>query len=145
DYYVEDLAERLGVYQRLVHLDSLEEVDDLEAELRDRFGPIPGPVHVLLYTVKVRILADRCGVDSVVAVEARVTLALREPTGGARAPMQKILGLGVTVGQMQVRIEIDRDDEEWRAELIWTLEQIAEFQQRFLGVLAEAANAAGGE
>jgi len=45
---------------------------------------------------------------------------------------------------MQIRLELDRDDEDWLEELFWTLERIVEFRERALqmmqaaGVLASA-------
>ena len=144
DYYVEDLAERLDIYQRLAAIRELKAVDDLEAELEDRFGRVPGSVTVLLYTAKLRVLAEASGVNAVVATDERATLSLDEPTGGARAALQKALGRGVTVGHMQIRLEIDRDDPEWREELTWTIEELGRFRQQYLSVLADAGAAAGG-
>ncbi|MDA1257016.1 MAG: transcription-repair coupling factor [Chloroflexi bacterium] len=144
DFYVEDLAERLDIYQRLAAIRSLPEVDELEAELEDRFGRVPGPTLALLYTAKIRVLADASGVNSVVATDERVTLSLDEPTGGARSALQKALGRGVTVGHMQIRLELDRDDPEWQEELTWTLEELARFRQLYLAVLAGGSAAAGG-
>ncbi|MFP6679008.1 MAG: transcription-repair coupling factor [Dehalococcoidia bacterium] len=144
DYYVEDLAERLDIYQRLAAIRTLTEIEELQEELEDRFGRIPGPTTVLLYTAKVRILAEACGVNSVVATDDRVTFSLNEPTGGARAVLKKALGRGITVGHMQIRLEIDREDPEWREELTWTLEELGRFRQQFLSVLVDGAAAAGG-
>jgi transcription-repair coupling factor (superfamily II helicase) len=144
DYYVEDLAERLDIYHRLAAMRDLSDLEELEEELVDRFGRIPGPTTVLLYTTKVRILSEACGVNAVVATDERVTFSLDEPTGGARAVLQKALGRGITVGHMQIRLEIDRDDPEWRVELTWTLEELGRFRQQFLSVLADAGAAAGG-
>ncbi|MFW6174493.1 MAG: transcription-repair coupling factor, partial [Chloroflexota bacterium] len=142
-FYVEDLPERLQIYQRVARLESLDEVDDLADELRDRFGDLPYQAQMLLYTARVRILADQAGIDSVVAKDSRATLSLREPTGGARQPLQKILGRGVNVGHMQIRMEIDREDPDWQEELVWVLEQVRDFRQRFLETLAEAGSPAG--
>jgi transcription-repair coupling factor (superfamily II helicase) len=144
DYYVEDLAERLDIYQRLAAFRTLGEVEELEEELEDRFGRVPGPTTVLLYTTKVRVLSEACGVNAVVATEERITFSLDEPTGGARTVLKKVLGRGITVGHMQIRLDIDRDDPEWREELTWTLEELGRFRQQFLSVLADAGTAAGG-
>ncbi|HJM52456.1 MAG TPA: transcription-repair coupling factor [Dehalococcoidia bacterium] len=144
DYYVEDLVERLDIYQRLAAIRSLDQVEELEEELEDRFGRIPGPTAVLLYTARVRVLSETCGVNTVVATDKRITLSLDEATGGARRVLQKVLKRGVTVGHMQIRLDIDREDPGWREELIWTLEELGRFRQQFLSVLADAGAAAGG-
>ena len=70
----------------------------------------------------------------------RLTLNLKDPPGGARPALQKALGRGVDVGHMQIRMEVDRDDDDWLEELYWTLEQIVEFREAALK-LFEAAGA----
>ena len=75
-------------------------------------------------------MAVQAGVELVTAKETRATLTLKEPTGGARAPLQKQLGTGVDVGHMQIRVEIGRDDPEWIDELMAVLDQLKMFQER---------------
>ena len=75
-------------------------------------------------------MAEQAGVELAVAKETRATLTLKEPTGGARVPLQKQLGTGVDVGHMQIRVEIDRDDPEWIDELMAVLDQLKMFQER---------------
>jgi len=144
DSYVEDLAERLGLYRRLARLSDVEGVDALPDELRDRFGPVPKPALFLLQSIRARILAERCNVDSITANETRVVLSLKESTGGARAALQKELGRGVDVGHMQVRIEIDREDPEWVDEVLATLEQLGMFRDRMLEMLIATAGTTAG-
>jgi transcription-repair coupling factor (superfamily II helicase) len=140
DSYVEDLAQRLSIYQRIARMHELTEVDDLRDELRDRFGPVPRSVDLLLTTAKMRTIAERTNIDAVTASEDRAVLMLRETTGGARAALQKALGRGVDVGHMQIRVEIDREDPEWPAELLAVLQQIETFRERMLRTLTVAAS-----
>ncbi|MFM7672179.1 MAG: transcription-repair coupling factor [Bacteroidota bacterium] len=63
DTYVESIAERLSLYQRL---DDCAEETDLQAmqqELSDRFGPLPVSVLALLDTVRCRKLAVELGFE----------------------------------------------------------------------------------
>ncbi len=136
DSYVEDLAQRLSAYQRLARVRELPEVDDLRVELRDRFGPVPRNVDLLLHATRMRVLAEGANVANVSTTEDRALLTLREPTGGARAALQKALGRGVDVGHMQVRVEIDREDPEWLDELLATFVQILTFRERALKTVA---------
>ena len=48
DSFIEDLAQRLIIYQRLAGMHSKEDIDDLREELWDRFGPVPRNVDLLL-------------------------------------------------------------------------------------------------
>ena len=130
DSYIEDLAQRLSIYQRLARIRVESEIDDLDEEIRDRFGPMPTHVKLLMKMARMRSLAEQAGVELVAAKETRATLTLKEPTGGARVPLQKQLGTGVDVGHMQIRVEIDRDDPEWIDELMAVLDQLKMFQER---------------
>ena len=130
DSYIEDLAQRLSIYQRLARIRAESEIDDLDEEIRDRFGPMPTHVKLLMKMARMRLMAEQAGVELAVAKETRATLTLKEPTGGARVPLQKQLGTGVDVGHMQIRVEIDRDDPEWIDELMAVLDQLKMFQER---------------
>ncbi len=138
DSYVEDLAQRLSVYQRLARIHDADSISDIHDELRDRFGPVPRNVDLLLAAEKMRVLAEQSGVDSVVIADDRATLNLKEPTGGARAALQKWLGRGVNVGHMQIRVEIDREMPDWVEELSALFEQIQMFRERLIA-MAQAA------
>ena len=79
--YVADLPTRLGIYQRLVQLENPGDIDRMEAELRDRFGPLPVQVLNLSYVTKLRMHAAVCGVESVKRAEGKVVLRLEGETG----------------------------------------------------------------
>jgi len=130
DSYIEDLAQRLSIYQRLARIRVESEIDDLDEEIRDRFGPMPIHVKLLMKMARMRSMAEQAGVELVAAKETRATLTLKEPTGGARALLQKQFGSDVDVGHMQIRVEIDRDDPEWIDELMAVLDQLKMFQER---------------
>jgi transcription-repair coupling factor (superfamily II helicase) len=61
----EDL--RLDTYRRLSTVASLGELDDLVAELEDRFGSLPAPVAALGDIVRLRVLAVSLGLKELVA------------------------------------------------------------------------------
>jgi transcription-repair coupling factor (superfamily II helicase) len=64
--YVSDAGEKVSVYRRLAGARTMEAVEDLAAELADRYGELPGPVTNLIAVTKLRVLATICGVVSVV-------------------------------------------------------------------------------
>ena len=138
DGYIEDLAQRLSIYQRLARIQETSEIDDLDEEIRDRFGPMPTHVKLLMKTTHMRVLAEAAEIDLVAAKETRAVLTLRQPTGGAREPLQKQLGLGVDVGHMQIRVELDRDDPEWIDELMAVMEQVKMFRERMMQMMEMA-------
>ena len=128
--YIADLPTRLGIYQRFVQLTDPIDVDRLEAELRDRFGPLPVPVRNLSYVTRLKMYAAVCGVESVKRAEGRVVLRLEGETGGARQALQRRLGRGVVVGNNQIRLELDQAGDGWEDRLMEVLTSLAEFRMR---------------
>jgi transcription-repair coupling factor (superfamily II helicase) len=66
DVYVENITERLSLYSRLDNCDTDEELEKMEAELADRFGPVPAPVQDLFVTVRCRKLAVALGFERMI-------------------------------------------------------------------------------
>ena len=67
DNYVEDLTVRLSLYRRIASMESTEDLDQLTAELVDRFGVIPEEVKNLLDTISIKIL---CRMTNIAKVDA---------------------------------------------------------------------------
>ncbi|HLF33886.1 MAG TPA: transcription-repair coupling factor [Cyclobacteriaceae bacterium] len=65
DDYVKNISERLNLYGRLDNIMNEEQLSEFEAELRDRFGPIPEPVFTLMDTVRLRWIAVRIGFEKI--------------------------------------------------------------------------------
>lgn len=63
DDYVESIAERLSLYQRLDNCETEEELQDMKTELNDRFGHIPRQVDDLFFTVRCRKIAVELGFE----------------------------------------------------------------------------------
>ncbi len=118
--YVNDEATRLALYQRMARLSSLEEVEEMAQELRDRFGEPPAPVKNLLYLLKIKTLALRAGI---VSVSSEGDQILVRPQGGInRALLQKALGDKVKIGPSQIRLDKRRLGLRWQE----VLEQLLE-------------------
>ena len=73
--YVEDESQRIGLYRKLAGVAYASEVRDLQAEFRDRYGPLPAPVRRLLACARIRLLAAASGVKSVATDGNRLLLA----------------------------------------------------------------------
>jgi transcription-repair coupling factor (superfamily II helicase) len=56
--YIPDNSQRLEIYRRLSHVESLEAIDEIGEELRDRFGSLPAPAKTLLDIIAVRFIAS---------------------------------------------------------------------------------------
>jgi transcription-repair coupling factor (superfamily II helicase) len=62
--YVPDMNQRLTVYRRLASARSLDEITALLEEMRDRYGTPPASVDNLAQYARIRLLADRIGLDT---------------------------------------------------------------------------------
>ncbi len=60
--YVQDLNVRLGLYRRLADGGQEEDIEQIAAEMVDRFGPLPGEVENLLQTMEIKRLCRQAGV-----------------------------------------------------------------------------------
>lgn len=63
--YIQDESHRLAIYRRMSLCRDEEQVADIEAELRDRFGPLPVPTVNALRVMRMRILASRLGISRI--------------------------------------------------------------------------------
>jgi transcription-repair coupling factor (superfamily II helicase) len=63
--YIPDMNQRLAAYRRMASARNLEEVDELLAELRDRYGETPQSVHNLAEYARIRLRSDKIGMESV--------------------------------------------------------------------------------
>ena len=66
DDYVNNVNERLSLYQELDNLKNTEELDSYALQLKDRFGPIPKEVKELLFSFQLRWLAQELGLERLV-------------------------------------------------------------------------------
>jgi transcription-repair coupling factor (superfamily II helicase) len=64
--YVNNVAERLSLYQDMDNLKGEKELTKFLGELEDRFGPIPQQVEDLAYSFKLRWLAQELGIEKLV-------------------------------------------------------------------------------
>src|SRR5688572_17971021 len=61
DDYILSQEAKLDVYRRLTAMTNPADIDQLRAELRDRFGAIPGPVANLLSSTSLRLVGGELG------------------------------------------------------------------------------------
>jgi transcription-repair coupling factor (superfamily II helicase) len=56
--YLPDVHARLVLYKRISSVQSVTELDDLQAETMDRFGPLPDPAKNLFRIARLRVVAN---------------------------------------------------------------------------------------
>jgi transcription-repair coupling factor (superfamily II helicase) len=81
DSYVADPAQKVGLYQKIIALDTLEDCDDLEEEIQDRFGDLPDAVSNLVQIARIKILARLVGISSISVRGTKFQLKFLEGLG----------------------------------------------------------------
>lgn len=74
DAYIKDSARKISVYQRLLHIKSKEQLDDMTDELIDRFGTPTDPVDRLLRIAQIKEQARILGIKSIVRRDKQLTI-----------------------------------------------------------------------
>ena len=74
DAYIKDSARKISVYQRLLHIKSKEQLDDMTDELIDRFGTPTDPVDRLLRIAQIKEQARLLGIKSIVRRDQQLTI-----------------------------------------------------------------------
>jgi transcription-repair coupling factor (superfamily II helicase) len=77
EQYVTSESQKITLYKRIAGLQSEEEVGEMLAELKDRFGEPPAPVRRLLDVMRVRALGADAGARRIVGGRNGVTVELQ--------------------------------------------------------------------
>lgn len=92
DRYIPDIRIRLSYYKALTEIDSPADLDRIEEELQDQFGPLPEPVHNLMGLMLIRKYCKDLGIKDISSSTAMVTLSF---TDKATIPPNKIVELSM--------------------------------------------------
>jgi transcription-repair coupling factor (superfamily II helicase) len=74
--YIPQVSQKIAVYQQLAKARTQDEVQEIAAGVRDRFGPLPLPLERLVELTKLRTIALSRRVTRVVVDERRLTLGV---------------------------------------------------------------------
>ena len=90
DSYIGDLRMRLAYYKQLSEINSPDDIDRIEDELRDQFGKIPDQVLNLMGLMLIRKVCKDLGARDLSGGETTITLAFTEQT---KLPPQRVIEL----------------------------------------------------
>ena len=125
--YIADRALRMRLYRRLADLENEHAVNEMLTELSDRFGPVPAPVHNLLFQLRVKLRAHRANIEAV-GSEGKM-ISLRCPLwekDGLRAKLIAILPNDTRITNGKVWLSTNGSAEEWQQRLLKSLDALAE-------------------
>jgi transcription-repair coupling factor (superfamily II helicase) len=72
--YIAEARQRIEVYRKVAQATTKAELERIRGELRDRFGPLPGPLELLLQVADLRILASERGITLLEVREDKLML-----------------------------------------------------------------------
>jgi transcription-repair coupling factor (superfamily II helicase) len=89
--YVPEMNQRLMIYRKIADARTDEELDKVLSELRDRYGPAPETVEHLEEYGRIRIMADRLGIESIDREAQTVAIKFRPDAQGRRLNVERLL------------------------------------------------------
>jgi transcription-repair coupling factor (superfamily II helicase) len=123
--YVSDETLRLQLYRRLAGLTTEEEIEDLRAELEDRFGPLPETADNLFFQLQLKLHALEAGAKAVTIEEGQLVVRANSLEDVDRTWLQGRLGDRARVARRALWLPLD-EDKRWRMALVAALQAIAE-------------------
>jgi transcription-repair coupling factor (superfamily II helicase) len=72
--YISEARQRIEIYRKLAQATEKAALDRLQTEMRDRFGPLPSALELLLLVGELKILAGEKGITSLEVKEDRLML-----------------------------------------------------------------------
>jgi len=63
--YIENNIERMKVYRKIALSERIEDIDDVEKEIEDRFGKVPKQISDLMFYSKIKLYAESLGIMSI--------------------------------------------------------------------------------
>ena len=98
--YVGEQAARLEAYRRLAAASSYQEVEDVEAEWRDRYGPLPSEATTLIGIARLRVEAIRVGLEDVVKMRSEIKLSPMVLTASQEVRLTRLARRSVVRGDV---------------------------------------------
>jgi len=121
--YVPHPPLRLRLYRRLAGLVSLDDIEDMEQELQDRFGNLPEATANLLYQLRLKVLALSAEVRGISVREGQIVISTDRDL--EREQLMRRLSDSrkrVQVSRRWLRLPLRQSESVWRRELVEVLE-----------------------
>ncbi|RFU62647.1 transcription-repair coupling factor [Peribacillus glennii] len=99
DSYISDGHQKIEMYKRFRGISSLEELEELQEEMLDRFGEYPDQVAYLFLIAEAKIFALKAGIETIKQVKQDISILISEKAS-SNADGQKVFTLGSKYGRM---------------------------------------------
>ncbi len=125
DDFIGDRTLKVNFYQRLANLAQPEQVEAMEAEMTDRFGPPPAPVQNLLRIIRLKVDAGHLGFESIALKDNAFILTMKRSVIPNRIVLYRRFRNDAQVQQGVIRIPRRLFGSNWLEQLQELLPAIA--------------------
>ncbi|MFN2465726.1 MAG: transcription-repair coupling factor [Candidatus Dormibacteria bacterium] len=131
--YVPDETVRLQVYQQLAAAPNEAQLNTQARRLRDRFGPLPGAVENLVYSLRVKLAAQAAGVA---AIQADATTLEIRLVDGEAVDLGRLADRhrDVSASRTRLRFQWAAAGDSWRERLLALLEELRQARAELVPV-----------
>ncbi|WP_316572824.1 transcription-repair coupling factor [Neobacillus sp. YIM B06451] len=98
DSYIRDGHQKIEMYKRFRGIEGINDLNELEEEVKDRFGEYPDEVSYLFNVAEVKIHALKAGVESIRQTKDTITILLNEE-GSSEVPGDAIVDVTYPYGR----------------------------------------------
>jgi transcription-repair coupling factor (superfamily II helicase) len=114
---------RLKLYRRIADLEDQQSITAMIEEFQDRFGPLPENTENLFYQMRVKIMAEECGLSGISMEDHKIFLRFPPlPEGGKQRDLP-VLGMNTRIGKNGYWVMVD-EKTDWREHLIQVLYEL---------------------
>ena len=130
--YIADEEIRLQIYRSMAEATTMKAVNEVEQELRDRFGPLIEPAANLLYILRLRVVAASAGVTQITMGHnnRQITIQLPGPGSVRMLSRARVLMRQVRYGRRELLLPTQKDPNNWQKKLEEVLKILAEAVQK---------------
>ncbi|MEO1164535.1 MAG: transcription-repair coupling factor [Chloroflexota bacterium] len=120
--WIPEMALRLQLYRRIASLQTVDDIANMEAELRDRFGILPPAVEGLLYQIRIKLMAADINATAVQKPRQEILIKLPWLQSVNRTALAYELGDDIEVSRTAVELRFD--EAQWQDRLMDILKQL---------------------
>ncbi|WP_338471278.1 transcription-repair coupling factor [Niallia sp. XMNu-256] len=99
DTYIRDGQQKIEMYKRFRGITDIEEIEELQEEMIDRFGEYPNELMYLFKIAEIKVFALQLGIESIRQVKEEVTILLSEESS-TNVDGQRVFQLTSQYGRM---------------------------------------------
>jgi len=102
DEYIVSQEAKLDVYRRLTAMRASKDIETLQSEVRDRFGPLPPAAQALFASALLRVLGATLGVEGVLVRASEARVSFRADA------IPRLKGLSAAFHDVQFQVDVRR-------------------------------------